>query len=245
MKLCSECGNKNDADLGQTACFRCGAPLPEESLADEPLTQPSVSHIKQQHSDDIQSSQNGNDGGGVLAVILTAAFYTYVAIVGVVVSVLSPSEWFDDWSTTRISQGVDSFGRSYTETKYAIWESLSSGEQFIVVMSVAIILLGLPMLSLHLKRKGWRISTASLAGCVIAIGVLFGFCGISYLVYMARSCFTDAWFHIAKIAFVGTISALPILLLDWNRQTSKTKILTQSPNTCPPNRGKASDDYDA
>jgi hypothetical protein len=35
MKLCSKCGHKNDVSLGQTACFCCGAELPEESLPDE------------------------------------------------------------------------------------------------------------------------------------------------------------------------------------------------------------------
>jgi len=28
---CPKCGNKNEVALGQTACFRCGAELPEES----------------------------------------------------------------------------------------------------------------------------------------------------------------------------------------------------------------------
>jgi hypothetical protein len=32
MRLCPKCGNENKVSLGQTACFRCGADLPEQSV---------------------------------------------------------------------------------------------------------------------------------------------------------------------------------------------------------------------
>jgi hypothetical protein len=35
MRLCPKCGNKNEVSLGQTACFRCGAELPELSVEQE------------------------------------------------------------------------------------------------------------------------------------------------------------------------------------------------------------------
>ena len=35
MRICPKCGNKNDASLGQTACFRCGAELPVQSVEEE------------------------------------------------------------------------------------------------------------------------------------------------------------------------------------------------------------------
>jgi uncharacterized membrane protein YvbJ len=35
MKLCPKCGSKNETRLGQTACLRCGAELPPQSVEEE------------------------------------------------------------------------------------------------------------------------------------------------------------------------------------------------------------------
>jgi uncharacterized membrane protein len=42
MMLCPKCGNKNEVNLEQTACFRCGAELPAESPSVESVIQPAV-----------------------------------------------------------------------------------------------------------------------------------------------------------------------------------------------------------
>ena len=42
MIPCPKCGNKNDVSLGQTACFRCGAQLPEQELCGSGETEPSA-----------------------------------------------------------------------------------------------------------------------------------------------------------------------------------------------------------
>jgi hypothetical protein len=42
MILCPKCGSKNEASLGQTTCFRCGAELPAKSPSVEPVIQTAV-----------------------------------------------------------------------------------------------------------------------------------------------------------------------------------------------------------
>lgn len=144
-----------------------------------------------------------------LAVIL--AFYAYVVVIGLAVATINPLNLFGDWSTRQFSLETDPVGRSYTNTRFAIWESLSTGEKSTVVVALAIILTVLPILSYRLARKGWRNTTASFLYCAVGVVALFALLGVSYLQYMAMSCLSDAWLHLGKMASVGTWAALPIL----------------------------------
>ena len=137
------------------------------------------------------------------------AFYAYVVGMGVIISTLDPLKMFDNWSARKISQSQGPNGG--TTVRLPVWGSLSPGQKALVVVAVAALLIGMTLLSKKLVQKGRGISSACVISCLAGIVILFGLVGVSYLQYMAPSCLTDAWMHLAKLAIVGTVAALPFL----------------------------------
>jgi hypothetical protein len=146
---------------------------------------------------------------------LIIAFYAYVIVMGVIISTLDPLKMFDNWSARKISQSQGPYGG--TIVRLPVWGSLSPGQKALVVVAVAALLIGMTLLSKKLVRKGRRIVSVCVVSCLAGIVILFGLVGVSYLQYMAASCLTDAWFHLAKLAIVGTVAALPFLLFKRSR----------------------------
>jgi hypothetical protein len=142
-------------------------------------------------------------------ILVISAFYAYVVGMGVIVSTLDPLKMFDNWSARKISQSQGPYGG--TIIRLPVWGSLSPGQKALVVVAIAALLIGMTLLSKKLVQKGRGISSACFISCLAGIVILFGFVGVSYLQYMSASCLTDAWFHLAKLAIVGTVAALPFL----------------------------------
>ncbi len=150
-------------------------------------------------------------------ILTIIAFYAYVVGMGVIISTFDPLKMFDNWSVTKVSQGHDPYMGNYTSKHIAIWESLSQGQKALVVVALAVLLIVLTLLSNKFVNKGRRISSVCVISCLAGIVILFGLVGVSYLQYMTASCLTDAWMHLAKLAIVGTVAALPFLAFKRSR----------------------------